>query len=377
MISTDGSNFGGGLAGQANSSTVTESSSSATVTFATAAGGLVGGISGSTVSNSYATGAVTANYGFNDGYDGSGALVGMAFTSSGSATISNSYATGTVTSAKGTDKLGGLLGIVNGAGTPTYTASYWDEATTGHGTTASGTGTTTTTGKVANAAAVTTTLFSTWDTTDVWSVSNGAWPTLRRVATDGSLTCPAVTGASPASTDPAGGATITISGRGFTDATAVTFGGVAATSFSIVSDTTITAVAPAGSGTVAVAVTPAPRSGLTIPSLVLSNALTYAVPVVTPAPSETPAATPTPDPAESRGVSAHTGDADGTSALVTLGLLGLVASGGALLWRQFATGNPTAALLAMPLLAVFLLVRALIAVSDFRLTWLPSTPDRR
>ncbi|HEY5835615.1 IPT/TIG domain-containing protein [Streptomyces sp.] len=51
------------------------------------------------------------------------------------------------------------------------------------------------------------------------------------------------------------GTTVTLTGSGFTGVTAVTFGGVPATSFTVVSSTRITAVAPAGSGTVQIVVT--------------------------------------------------------------------------------------------------------------------------
>ena len=48
---------------------------------------------------------------------------------------------------------------------------------------------------------------------------------------------------------------MTITGTGFTGATAVDFGTTPATSFTVVSDTTITADSPAGTGTVDVTVT--------------------------------------------------------------------------------------------------------------------------
>ncbi|WP_308425171.1 IPT/TIG domain-containing protein, partial [Wenjunlia tyrosinilytica] len=51
-----------------------------------------------------------------------------------------------------------------------------------------------------------------------------------------------------------GGTTITLTGTGFTSATAVRFGTTPATSFTIVSDTHISAVSPAGTGTVQVTV---------------------------------------------------------------------------------------------------------------------------
>ncbi|MGA2837796.1 MAG: IPT/TIG domain-containing protein, partial [Acidimicrobiales bacterium] len=56
---------------------------------------------------------------------------------------------------------------------------------------------------------------------------------------------PAVTGLSPASGTTLGGTVVTITGSGFTAASSVRFGPVAATSFTVVSDTQITAVAPA------------------------------------------------------------------------------------------------------------------------------------
>jgi hypothetical protein len=66
---------------------------------------------------------------------------------------------------------------------------------------------------------------------------------------------PAVSGVSPATGSTAGGQAVTITGTGFTGATAVKFGTTAA-AFTIVSDTTLTATAPAGSaGTVDVTVT--------------------------------------------------------------------------------------------------------------------------
>lgn len=66
---------------------------------------------------------------------------------------------------------------------------------------------------------------------------------------------PAVTGISPSSGTTAGGDTVTISGTGFTGATDVQFGGVSAASFTVNSDTSITAISPAGyAGTVDVTV---------------------------------------------------------------------------------------------------------------------------
>lgn len=60
---------------------------------------------------------------------------------------------------------------------------------------------------------------------------------------------PDIASISPTSGTYLGGTTVTISGLNFTGATEVNFGASAATSFSVVNDTTITAVAPAGVGT--------------------------------------------------------------------------------------------------------------------------------
>jgi type II secretory pathway pseudopilin PulG len=63
------------------------------------------------------------------------------------------------------------------------------------------------------------------------------------------------TSISPNQGPAAGGTTVTITGNGFTGATSVAFGSVAATSFSVLNNTTITAVSPAGTGSVDVTVT--------------------------------------------------------------------------------------------------------------------------
>ncbi|GGF32977.1 hypothetical protein GCM10011519_03040 [Marmoricola endophyticus] len=59
-----------------------------------------------------------------------------------------------------------------------------------------------------------------------------------------------VTGVTPASGSRSGGTSVTITGEHFTGAKQVTFGGVAATSYAVVSDTEITATTPAYSGAV-------------------------------------------------------------------------------------------------------------------------------
>ena len=66
---------------------------------------------------------------------------------------------------------------------------------------------------------------------------------------------PTVTGVSPSSGAASGNTTVTITGTGFTGATAVAFGGLAAKSYTVNSDTQITATSPGGSGTVDIKVT--------------------------------------------------------------------------------------------------------------------------
>jgi hypothetical protein len=76
--------------------------------------------------------------------------------------------------------------------------------------------------------------------------------------TDGTYTynpgSPSVTAISPSSGPAAGGTSVTISGSGFTGATAVLFGSTAATGITVVNDSSIRVVSPAGSGAVDVTV---------------------------------------------------------------------------------------------------------------------------
>jgi hypothetical protein len=74
----------------------------------------------------------------------------------------------------------------------------------------------------------------------------------------GSAPPPTVTGISPTSGSAAGGASVTITGTGFTGATGVTFGIVMATGVTVVNDTTITCITPAGSTGAASVVVTAP-----------------------------------------------------------------------------------------------------------------------
>ena len=97
---------------------------------------------------------------------------------------------------------------------------------------------------------------------------------------------PTVTSILPSAGPTAGGTTVTITGTGFSGATAVTFGATAATGYTVVSATQITATAPAGTGTVDVRVTTAGGTSATS----AADQFTYvAAPTVT---SITPTAGP-------------------------------------------------------------------------------------
>src|SRR6201999_3693652 len=98
---------------------------------------------------------------------------------------------------------------------------------------------------------------------------------------------PTVTAVSPNAGPTAGGTSVTITGTAFTGATAVKFGTTNATSFTVNSATQITAVAPAGSGTVDVTVT---NAGLTSPTSAADQYTYIPLPTVT---SISPTAGPT------------------------------------------------------------------------------------
>ena len=92
------------------------------------------------------------------------------------------------------------------------------------------------------------------------------------------VTAPAVTSLSPTDGPPAGGTEVTITGTGFTGATAVEFGSTPATGFIVNSATSITADSPAGSGAVDVTVVTAGGTSATS----LADQFTYvAAPTVT------------------------------------------------------------------------------------------------
>jgi YVTN family beta-propeller protein len=83
-----------------------------------------------------------------------------------------------------------------------------------------------------------------------------AWPD-EVLTSDGSIVIgpPTVSSIKPATGSPNGGTSVTVTGTGFTGATAVKFGTTEATSFVVNSATSLTAVSPEGTGTVDVTVT--------------------------------------------------------------------------------------------------------------------------
>ncbi|KJY42180.1 hypothetical protein VR41_08935 [Streptomyces sp. NRRL B-1568] len=98
---------------------------------------------------------------------------------------------------------------------------------------------------------------------------------------------PALTSVVPSSGPTAGGTTVTLTGTGFTGATAVRFGATPATSFTVNSDTQITATAPAGTGTVQVTVVTAGGTSNGVP---FTYTTTSAPALTSIAPSSGPAA---------------------------------------------------------------------------------------
>jgi hypothetical protein len=91
---------------------------------------------------------------------------------------------------------------------------------------------------------------------------------------------PTVTSVTPGTGPATGGNTVTITGTGFTGATSVTFGGVAATSFTVVNDTTITSVVPRGSASGAVSVIVTTGVGSNAANSLYSYATMFATPTL-------------------------------------------------------------------------------------------------
>lgn len=91
---------------------------------------------------------------------------------------------------------------------------------------------------------------------------------------------PTISAIAPTSGSTAGGTAVTISGQNFAEVSAVSFGSSAATSFTVASETTINALAPAGSGSVPITVT-------TPAGTATSSSFAYTAPPSPPPPAPT------------------------------------------------------------------------------------------
>ncbi len=132
----------GGLVGY-NDGTISDCSSAGSVSGTAKVGGLVGGNYNAYIENCYATGSVSGTM-----------YVGGLLGESRLGTINNCYSVGRVT---GTKDVGGLVGLNSGV----FTDSFWDIETSGHLTSAGGTGKTTVEMQIA-----TTFLGAGWDFVD-------------------------------------------------------------------------------------------------------------------------------------------------------------------------------------------------------------------
>lgn len=83
---------------------------------------------------------------------------------------------------------------------------------------------------------------------------------------DPQIACPGHTPLLPDGGSPTGGTTVLLSGSGFTGATAVKFGSQPASSFTVLSDNVVAAVSPPGTGSVAVTVTSASGTPISVGS---------------------------------------------------------------------------------------------------------------
>ncbi|WP_407050868.1 MBG domain-containing protein [Methyloraptor flagellatus] len=159
----------GGITGWLVDTTLSKSSSSASVTAtANGAGGLAGRILYSgTISDSYATGAVTAAA-------DAGGLVGEVFSAT-PLTLSNVYASGQVTGASASS--GGLIGADDAASPSsiTFTNAYWDANATGRSSAGGNTAGSTITGTAVDVSAAprTQSTYSGFDFTNTWVMIAG------------------------------------------------------------------------------------------------------------------------------------------------------------------------------------------------------------
>lgn len=226
-------------------------------------GGLVGRWDGGTLTDSYATGdasgsasASAINPASISAYTQAGGLIG--FVTGGGLTLANSYSTGVPTaaaSAPGGTSSTRAGGVTSETGS-SFTRTYWNTTTS---TTATGIAVGSYTGSVTGLTSTqmsSASNFSGWniasgyDANKTWGVCasvNDGFPFLTAFfATNPCPTPPSITGLAPTTGSSTGGTSVVISGSALTGATAVTFDGVSATSYTVDSATQITAVTPAG-----------------------------------------------------------------------------------------------------------------------------------
>jgi hypothetical protein len=114
---------------------------------------------------------------------------------------------------------------------------------------------------------------------EVYNSSNNAYLVLAPTF----VPAPRLIGISVAEAPATGGTTVTLTGTGFTGATAVSFGASAAASYTVTNDNSITAVSPAGSpGTVYITVTSAGGTSATLPAVQFTLVGTPSVTALTP-----------------------------------------------------------------------------------------------
>jgi filamentous hemagglutinin family protein len=187
-----GSGYTGGLVGNNYGGAISNSYATGAVTGAVGGGSYIGGLVGnnnygnSTISNSYASGAVSSTGSSVGGLAGrnngtvSNSYASGAVSSTGSSvggligynasTISNSYASGAVS---GSSSVGGVAGINNG----TVAASFWNKTTSGQATSAGGVGMTTaqmqTQANFTSATAANGNVNPGWDFANTWVAYDG------------------------------------------------------------------------------------------------------------------------------------------------------------------------------------------------------------
>jgi len=139
-----------------------------------------------------------------------------------------------------------------------------------------------------------------------WTDVGGTWSP-GAVMSFTTVSAPTITDVSPASGPTAGSTAITITGTQFQDGATVTVGGTSATSIVVVSDTSITAMTPAGTAGAQDVVVTNPDAG----TVTATGGFTYTAPVADPAaPTTMPATTVTPSDATLNGMNGNTDATD-------------------------------------------------------------------